>query len=206
MRPEKTASAKGRVLGKEFYSGEDVVAISKALLGKVLCSNVNGVLTKAIITETEAYAGVEDKASHAYRGRRTKRTEVMYSHGGTAYVYLCYGIHHLFNVVTNKVDIPHAVLIRAGFPLEGAVHMLQRCGKKKPDRKLLAGPGSLSKALGITIQLSGTSLSGRSVWIEDHTLDIDDASIQSGPRIGIDYAEEDAARPYRFIIDTTTFL
>jgi len=204
VRPEKTAFANGRVLGKEFYSGEDVVSISKALLGKVLCSNVHGAITKAIITETEAYAGVDDKASHAYRGRRTKRTEVMYSQGGTAYVYLCYGIHHLFNVVTNKVDIPHAVLIRAGFPLEGAARMLERRGKKKPDKQFLAGPGSLAKALGITTQLSGTSLIGRSVWIEDHALDIDDASIQSGPRIGIDYAEEDAARPYRFLFDLTT--
>ena len=204
MLPEKPLPVKGTILSKEFYSGDDVVAISRALLGKVLCCNVDGETAKAIITETEAYAGVDDKASHAYRGRNTQRTEIMHAQGGIAYVYRCYGIHHLFNVVTNKVDIPHAVLIRAGFPFEGAMHMLLRRGKKKPDENLLAGPGSLSKALGITTKLSGASLTGGSVWIEDYGLCADDQHIQTGPRIGIDYAEEDAARPYRFLINLTT--
>lgn len=204
MLPDQSPLTKRRILSKAFYSGDDIVAISRALLGKVLCSNIDGETTKAIITETEAYAGVDDKASHAYRGRRTKRTEIMYAQGGTAYVYLCYGIHHLFNVVTNKVDVPHAVLIRAGVPLEGVEHMLERRVRNKVDQKLLTGPGSLSKALGITTNLSGTSLTGRIIWIEDHNLVADDASIQTGPRIGIDYAEEDAARPYRFRIDLTT--
>lgn len=188
--------------GKTFYSGEDVVQISRALLGKVLCSNIGGEITKVFITETEAYAGIGDKASHAYGGKRTKRTEILYAAGGSAYVYLCYGIHHLFNVVTNAVDIPHVVLIRAGFPREGTGRMLVRRQKKKADKAFLAGPGSLSKALGITTALSGTSLYGNKVWIEDHGLHIAARSIKIGPRVGIDYAEEDAARPYRFVLDS----
>lgn len=206
MPPDRLLPAKGRILSETFYSGDDVVAISRALLGKVLCSKVDGETTKAIITETEAYAGVDDKASHACRGRRTKRTEILYAQGGTAYVYLCYGIHHLFNVVTNKANVPHAVLIRAGLPLEGVERMLERRGKKNVDKSFLAGPGSLSKALGITTKLSGTSLGGSRVWIEDHDLHADEQFVQTGPRVGIDYAEEDAARPYRFIINPTTFL
>jgi len=168
----------------------------------VLCSNISGDITKVFITETEAYAGVGDKASHACGGKRTKRTEILYAKGGVAYVYLCYGIHHLFNVVTNAADIPHAVLIRAGFPLEGVARMLVRREKQKADRTFLAGPGSLSKALGITTALSGTSLYGNRVWIEDHGLRVAARSIKVGPRVGIDYAEEDAARPYRFILDS----
>jgi len=204
--PEQSLRGKEKRLARSFYSGDDVVEISRALLGKVLCSYVDGKITKSIITETEAYAGVDDKASHAYRGRRTRRTEVMYSQGGTAYVYLCYGIHHLFNVVTNKVDIPHAVLIRGGYPFEGVDRMLERRGKKRVDKTLMAGPGTLSQAMGITTNLSGKSLSGKSVWIEDHDLCTNDKHVHCGPRIGIDYAEEDAARPYRFVIDPATLL
>lgn len=187
-------------LPRDFYTRENVVDVARDLLGKTLCSNVDNVISKAVITETEAYAGVEDRASHAYGGRRTARTEPMFAEGGIAYVYLCYGIHHLFNVVTGRRDNPLAVLIRAGLPLAGVDAMLVRRGRDKVDKKLLAGPGSLSKALGIRTELSGTGLSGTSVWIEDHGIEIADTSIAVGPRIGVDYAAEDAARPYRFVI------
>ena len=113
-------------LGPNFYRRDDVVQISRELLGKVLCTDLDGELAKATITETEAYAGETDKASHAYGGRRTKRTEPIYAQGGVAYVYLCYGIHHLFNVVTNVAGIPHAILIRAGTALEGQEVILSR--------------------------------------------------------------------------------
>jgi DNA-3-methyladenine glycosylase len=190
----------------QFYLRDDVVRISRDLLGKVLCTNIDGRITKAIITETEAYAGTGDKASHAYGGRRTKRTEPMYARGGTAYVYLCYGIHHLFNVVTNELDTPHAVLIRAGRPLEGIDQM--RARRKKPNDKddLLAGPGSLSQALGISTDLTGTSLLDGSIWIEDHNYTVDHERILTGPRVGIDYAKEDAARPYRFRANIDEYL
>lgn len=186
-------------LAASFYLRNDVVEISKDLLGKVLCTRLGGQVTKAIITETEAYAGITDKASHAFGGRRTNRTEPMFGPGGVAYVYLCYGIHHLFNVVTNEVETPHAVLIRAGQVLEGLDVMLERRGKAKADKTLLGGPGSVSRALGITTALTATSLAGETVWIEDHALTIDSTDIQIGPRVGVDYAEEDAARPYRFV-------
>lgn len=186
----------------DFYTRRDVVGVARDLLGKVLCSRLDGHETKAIITETEAYAGVGDRASHAYGGRRTKRTEPMYRAGGIAYVYLCYGIHHLFNVVTGEVEDPQAVLLRAGAPLEGIESMLARRGKDRVDKTLLAGPGSLAQALGIRTELSGTSLVGAKVWIEDHDILIDDRSITVGPRIGVDYAAEDAARPYRFVLAT----
>ena len=186
-------------LSRDFYLRDDVAGISRELLGKIVCTRIEGKLTKAIITETEAYAGVTDKASHAYGDRRTRRTEPMYAQGGHAYVYLCYGIHHLFNVVTNIEGVPHAVLIRAGRPLQGVDVMLRRRGKERQDETLLGGPGSLSKALGITTALTGVSLAGPTIWIEDRVMRIDDADITVGPRIGIDYAEEDAQRPYRFV-------
>lgn len=185
----------------KFYLREDVVQVSRDLLGKVLCTKKDSQVTKAIITETEAYAGITDKASHAYGGKRTKRTEPIYAHGGTAYIYLCYGIHHLFNVVTNEAETPHAVLIRAGVPLDGFNLMRKRRKRSQLDKTLLAGPGSLAQALGITTDLTGTSLLENRIWIEDHNLIVDKEEIVTGPRIGIDYADEDAARPYRFVID-----
>lgn len=184
-----------------FYAGDDVVAISRALLGKVLCTRIDGLTTQAVITETEAYAGEEDRASHAFGGRRTKRTEPMFGPGGFAYVYLCYGIHHLFNVVTNAKDVPHAVLIRAGSPFAGLDTMLARRGQDKAGRSLLAGPGSLAKALGITTELTGISLSGDRIWIEDRDVRVTNDMITVGPRVGVDYAGADALRPYRFRID-----
>jgi DNA-3-methyladenine glycosylase len=185
----------------EFYLRNDVVAISRELLGKVLCTNINGVRTEAIITETEAYAGIADKASHAYGDRRTKRTEPMYGPGGTAYVYLCYGIHHLFNVVTNDEGVPHAVLVRAGKPVEGLDEILLRRNRTKVDKTLMGGPGTVSQALGIKTDMTGTSLRGRRIWIEDRGMTVLDKDISVGPRVGVDYAQEDAARPYRFALD-----
>jgi DNA-3-methyladenine glycosylase len=172
------------------------------LLGKVLCTRVRGAMTRAVITETEAYAGISDHASHAYGGRRTRRTEPMFGPGGTAYVYLCYGIHHLFNVVTADAGTPHAVLVRAGQPLDGVALMKRRRGRSATEKSLLTGPGSLAKALGITTRLTGTSLTGGRIWIEDHGIDVAPSSVLTGPRIGIDYAGQDAERPWRFIVAT----
>ena len=186
------------VLPQSFYLRDDVIAVSRDLLGKVLCTEIDGLHTAVMITETEAYAGVTDKASHAYGDRRTRRTEPMYGPGGVAYVYLCYGIHHLFNVVTNVEGVPHAVLVRAGEARSGLPTMLERRGKPALDDTLLAGPGSLARALGITTALTGSSLIDGPVRIEDHGVCVDAARISAGPRVGIDYAGEDAGRPYRF--------
>ena len=184
-------------LGQAFYARDDVVEISRDLIGKVLCTRIRGALTSVVITETEAYAGAGDRASHAFGGRRTRRTEPMFGPAGTAYVYLCYGIHHLFNVVTGAVDTPHAVLIRAGRPLAGEPLMCRRRGRVATGG-LLAGPGSLAKALGIHTRHSGTSLFDDLIWIEDQGLRIDAGAITVGPRVGVDYAGPDAERPYRF--------
>jgi DNA-3-methyladenine glycosylase len=189
-----------KTLPLPFYDREDVVLIAKELIGKVLCTNVHGVITKGIITETEAYAGVVDKASHAYGGRRTERTEVMFGRPGMSYVYLCYGMHSLFNVVTNRQDVPHAVLIRSVLPIQGIEAIRSRRNTNEPLHRIANGPGKLTKALGIDFrQHNNLNLLGDTVWIEDHSIPVEPNHIQIGPRIGIDYAQEDALLPYRFV-------
>lgn len=187
-------------LSARFYENDDVVTVAKALLGKILVTNINNEYTAAMIVETEAYAGVADKASHAFGGRNTNRTKTMYQAGGVAYVYLCYGIHHLFNVVTNLEGTPHAVLIRAAEPLDGLGIMLERRGKEKLTPALTAGPGAMSAAMGITTNLTGTSLSSGKLYIEDRDIIIHEQDIVTGTRVGVAYAQEDAMRPYRFWI------
>lgn len=187
----------GRKLDRGFYLDEEVVRVARNLLGKVLYTDF-GEVTGGLITETEAYAGVVDKASHAYNNRRTSRTRVMYYRGGVAYVYLCYGIHHLFNIVTNEVDIPHAVLVRGIFPVYNLPVMAKRLGRGKIGWKQTDGPGKLSRALGLHVRNSGEDLTGDRIWLEDHGLEVTGSDIISGPRVGVDYAGEDAALPYRF--------
>lgn len=189
-----------------FYTDTDVLKIARKLIGKVLVTNMDGVMTAGMITETEAYAGITDKASHAYEGRRTTRTEVMFARGGVAYVYLCYGIHHLFNVVTNIQDVPHAVLVRAIAPIEGIETMLARRNKSKLNSTLTAGPGSLSAALGINKQHTGTSLQGEAIFIEDRGIKLSAKDIVATTRIGVDYAGEDALLPYRFYLRDSEYV
>ncbi len=186
------------ILPPELYLREDVVQLARELLGKVLCTRINGLYTSGMITETEAYAGITDKASHAYGNRRTSRTEVMFRKGGIAYVYLIYGIHSLFNVVTAPEGIPHAILLRAIEPLEGIDIMCERRGRE-PGKGFADGPGKLSLAMGIHFSHSGLSLLGEQIWIEDRNIPIPEKNILAGPRIGVDYAGEDALRPYRFL-------
>ena len=193
-------------LDASFYERNNVVSIAEELLGKILVTRFENKLTAARITETEAYNGVVDKASHAYNGRRTNRTEIMYRHGGTVYVYLCYGIHHLFNVVTNVQDVPHAILIRAAEPVYGIETMLKRTGKTTLDNSLTKGPGNVSKALGITTKHTAASLNDKEIYIIDDGFQTDKESIIASPRIGVDYAAEDALLPYRFYIKGNPFV
>jgi len=195
------------IIPRSFYRREDVVIIAKELLGKMLFSQFDGVLTVGIIVETEAYAGVTDRASHAFGNRRTARTEVMYSEGGMAYVYLCYGVHSLFNVVTNKKDVPDAVLIRAIKPVIGIDTMLRRSGKSFMDKSFGTGPGKLSKIMGIHFSHSGMDLTkqppgitGQGIWLEDEGKTVLPENIITGTRIGVKYAGRDTLRPYRFRI------
>lgn len=191
---------KARKLDISFYERANVLDIAKELLGKILVTNIDEKVTAARIVETEAYNGITDKASHAYNNRRTARTEVMYGDAGTAYVYLCYGIHHLFNVVTNAKDIPHAILIRGAEPFFGMSTMLKRTGKLVIDHTLTMGPGNVSKALGITTAHTGISLLGNRLFITDDGYLADKSVYASSVRIGVDYAGEDALLPYRFFV------
>ena len=189
-----------------FYRQKNVCTIAKALIGKVLVSSFNNMITAGRIVETEAYNGAIDKASHAWGGRKTKRTEIMYAAGGISYVYLCYGIHHLFNVVTNVEDVPHAILIRAIEPLTGIDHMLQRTGKIKLDNTLTRGPGNVSKAMGIYTQHTGMDLQGKELFIVDDGFKVKPSQIAATPRIGVDYAGKDALLPYRFILKDNPYV
>jgi len=187
-------------LGASFYNRSNVLQIAEELLGKIIVTNFDNKLTAARIVETEAYNGIIDKASHAYNSRRTARTEIMFGEGGTAYVYLCYGIHHLFNVVTNEKNIPHAVLIRAAEPVYGIDTMLKRTGKLHADNTLTKGPGNVSKALGIYTAHTGLQLSGTKLYITDDGFDAYKNTASVSVRIGVDYAKEDAMLPYRFYV------
>lgn len=184
-------------LKQAYYQNDDVVWVAKDLIGKVLCVSTTHTILKSVISETEAYNGVDDKASHAYGNRRTKRTEVMYSEGGISYVYLCYGIHKLFNVVVGKNENPLAVLIRGGYPIEGMERILMNFKKDALTTDLLKGPGRLSKGLGITLADNAKSLTSGRIWVEESAFDFS-GSIKTTPRIGVDYAKEDALLPYRF--------
>ncbi len=184
------------MLPPAFYQREDVVQIAQDLLGKWLFTKIgNDPITGGVIVETEAYAGTTDRACHAYNGRRTPRTETMYHAGGIAYVYLCYGMHNLLNVVTHQEGIPHAVLIRAIQPTHGLDLMRTRRARKIP---LISGPGTVCQALGITRAHNGLPLSSTTLWIEDRDTRISQNMIQTGPRIGVEYAKEDALLPWRF--------
>ncbi len=192
-------------LPRSFYERDDVVQIAKDLLGKVLCTNFDGVVTSGMIVETEAYNGRTDKACHSHIHGKTKRTEIMFGEPGFAYVYLCYGIHHLFNVVTNSKGRADAVLIRGIEPLDGTDHILSRRNKVKLDRSVGGGPGIASQALGITTKHYGTDLLGSHIWIEDRDIVIQDSDILASPRVGVDYAGEDAKLPWRFRVKENPF-
>jgi DNA-3-methyladenine glycosylase len=189
-----------------FYQRANVVRIARELLGKLLVTRFHGQLTSGRIVEVEAYNGVADKAAHSYGGRRTKRTEVMYAAGGVAYVYLIYGLHHLFNVVTNVQHEPHAILIRAIEPVEGIAVMLQRMKKEKADHSVGRGPGNVSKALGIHTRDTGTSLLGDTIFIASDGTRIPSSRIVTTTRIGVDYAAEDALLPYRFYVKGSPYV
>lgn len=187
-------------LQSSYYLNQDVLFLAKDLLGKVLFTQKEGQITAGIIVETEAYFGEIDKASHAYGGRRTNRTEIMYSEGGVSYVYLCYGIHHLFNVVTSVKGEPHAVLIRAIEPIIGTEIMELRRNMSSSKSAISSGPGSAAKALGIDNSFNHKDLGGEEIWLEDHGIKYPDDQIVASPRVGVAYAEEDAFLPWRFFV------
>jgi DNA-3-methyladenine glycosylase len=197
----------GRKLPRKFYSRSDTVTVARELLGKLLViPDAAGDQVSAMIVETEAYLGVEDRGAHSHGGRRTPRNEVMYGQAGHVYVFFVYGMYYQFNVVTGPVDHPHAILIRAVEPVDGIEVMRKRRGDKaQKDRDLTSGPGKLAIALGIDRSMNGADLLGERVWIENYQT-IPGDHIASGPRIGIDYAADDALKPWRFWIRGNQFV
>ncbi len=181
-----------------WYQDDDVVSLARSLLGKVLVTERNGAYTSGLIVETEAYAGVSDKASHAYGGRHTARTSTMYLSGGHAYVYFIYGMYYLFNIVTGPPGTPHAVLIRATAPIDGVETQLARRGMHRLHPNLSAGPGRLTLALGIGKDDNGLLLNQQEISIEDRGIVLPEGEIAEGPRIGVAYAGDHALWPYRF--------
>ncbi|MCB0533812.1 MAG: DNA-3-methyladenine glycosylase [Lewinellaceae bacterium] len=200
-------------LPASFYCRTDVVQVAKDLLGKKLVTKFDNKPTTGIITEVEAYRAPDDRACHAFGNRRTKRTEIMFQEGGRAYIYLCYGIHHLFNVVTAPEGMAHAVLVRGIEPLEGIETMFQRRGIKPGAKgiiptKLTTGPGALAQALGLHTHQTGHSLihPDSEIWIEDRGVIVSENTIDAGPRIGVDYAGECAAWEWRFWLRDSRFV
>jgi len=190
-----------RKLAFDFYDRNSVVQIAKDLIGKIIITNLDDGLTSGRIVETEAYVAITDKASHSFGGKRTKRNEHMYAAAATSYVYICYGMHHLFNVVTNKKGVPDAVLVRAVEPLQGIDIMLERTGKKKLDNTLTKGPGNASRALGINKIHSGITLTGNTIFLADDNWKAEhEDAIAASKRIGIDSAGADALLPFRFYV------
>jgi DNA-3-methyladenine glycosylase len=182
----------------DYYQNEDVLFLARDLIGKVLCTNIHHQLVKGLIVETEAYNGVDDRACHAFGGRKTKRNEAMFQNGGIAYVYLCYGLHHLFNVVTSVENDPKAVLIRGIVPIEGIEIVFERRKNKQSALQIGIGPGKTSQCMGITTELNTASLTGIEIWIEDYQITVETNEIHVGPRVGVEYAGADALLPYRY--------
>ena len=187
-------------LDLQFYQSNNILDIGKFLLGKILYTDISNKITSGMIVEVEAYLGATDKACHSYDNKKTKRTEPMFETGGVSYVYLCYGMHYLFNVVVGEKDNPCAVLIRAIKPIDGINIMLERRKFNKLTDELTNGPGKLTQSLGITDKVNKKSLISNLIWVEDHNIKILKKDILSSPRIGVDYAGKDAKLPYRFYI------
>lgn len=190
-------------LPARFYLKKNVTTIARQLIGKVLLTEIDGHVAGGIIVETEAYS-FKEKGCHAYRGM-TKRNEVMFSNGGIAYVYLCYGVHEMFNVVTNVKGKADAVLIRALEPVVGIDTMIDRMNTNSV-RRITSGPGKLTRALGIDRSFNGKNLGGHEIWIEEQNRAVKSGDIASGPRIGIDYAGDDALLPWRFFLKNSIWV
>lgn len=192
-------------LPREFYTRSDTLEIAQDLLGKILVvPTETGERVSGMIVEAEAYLGAEDKAAHSYNNRRTNRTETMFSIGGTVYIFFIYGMYFQFNIVTGEAGVPHAILIRAVEPLENIEIMRERRGTMK-DKNLTSGPGKLCIALDIDRRFNGADLLGHRIWIEESE-NFSTDSIACGTRIGIDYSEEYAEKPWRFWIKENPFV
>jgi DNA-3-methyladenine glycosylase len=192
-------------LNREFFVRTNTLRVARDLLGKVLVvPEANGARVSGMIVETEAYLGVDDKAAHSYGGRRTARNEVTYAEGGHVYVFFVYGMYYQLNLVAGVTDHPHVVLIRAVEPVEGIEIMRERRGEMK-DTNLTSGPGKLCIAFGIDRSLNGEDLLGDRIWVEEYR-NFKKSEIVTGPRVGIDYAEEFIDMPWRFWVNGNPYV
>lgn len=196
MKPE------GKRLPASWYTSHDVTQMARDLLGKFLCTEIDGHYCSGIIVETEAYRGPDDRAAHSFNNRRTARTEVMFWKGGVSYIYVCYGMHHLMNVVTATKDVAHAVLIRALEPADGVEVMAQRRNMSLTDSRITKGPGALSVAMGLHKMYSGLPLYRKDspLWIEDRGVKFSQDEICISKRIGVESAGDAAHWPWRFFV------
>ena len=188
-----------QVVPRHFYSDPNPVKVARGLLGKIVRVKGKSGDCAARIVETEAYGGAQDRASHAWKGR-TVRNESMFGRPGTAYIYLCYGIHRMFNVVTAPEGVAAAVLIRGVEPLEGVEKMARRRGVSASEFRLTAGPGALAQALGICMDWCGSDLVCGPISIEDDGVKVPKGKIETGRRVGVNYAGPAARFPWRFWI------
>ncbi|MEL7001967.1 MAG: DNA-3-methyladenine glycosylase [Bacteroidota bacterium] len=192
-------------LDRTFFTNEDVLSVAKSLIGKLIFTQIDNMTTVGRIVETEAYSYIE-RACHAYDNKLTQRTKVMFEEGGTSYVYLCYGIHKLFNVITNKSGKAEAVLIRAVEPISGLDFMKNRRKLIKTDTQLTSGPGKWTNAFGIDVKHNGLSLLDGEIWLEEDSFEIPSSAIQRSPRIGVGYAGQDALLPWRFFVTENPYV
>ena len=188
-----------RILTRDDYLDPRPTRAARFFLGKVLCVRAADGYAEGLITETEAYGGIEDAASHAFGNRRTARTEIMYAPGGAAYVYFVYGMHRMFNIVTGQRDSPEAVLVRA-VKITAGQEVVRRRRKGIAEKDWASGPGRVCSALGIEMDYNRHDLlAGDKIWIEDRGVPVPAREVKQTPRIGVDYAGEWAKKPWRFV-------
>ena len=185
-------------LTTDFYQREDTLQIARDLLGKSVFSSIDGELCGGIIIETEAYMGPDDRGSHTFNNLRTPRNEMMFSAGGVVYMYICYGIHNMLNIVTGSSNTPHAILIRAIEPNLNLEVMRDRRNISNDDIRLCKGPGALCKALGLNKTHNGTDLQSDIIWVEDKNFRYSDSQIKATPRVGMNFEGEYKSIPWRF--------
>jgi DNA-3-methyladenine glycosylase len=188
----------GKKIGLAAYLIDDPVQGALFFLGKKLVVKDPKGNIAGIIMETEAYGRAEDKACHGYGNRVTPRNKIIFQQGGITYVYFCYGMHHLLNFVLGPEGVPMAVLIRGVIITEGK-ELVKPRRKGIPEHQWADGPGKVTKTMGITLADNGISLIGERIWVEESGLEVPDSEIERTPRIGVDYAEEWAKKPLRFV-------
>lgn len=198
--------ASDKKLPLSFYQREDVIQIARDLVGKELFTNVDGIICGGTIVETEAYRGPDDRGSHAYMNRMTPRNKMMYESGGKVYMYICYGIHDMLNIVTGSEGMSHAILIRAIEPHTGIETMRERRNLFGHDKRLCQGPGALAKALGLKKHFNGTDILGDEIWIEDSSKVYRDKEIVAAPRVGMNFEGPYKTIPWRFYVKANPFV